>query len=699
VPHIGSVLPSGVWGRFAEQFARATGLRLCLLDAVGQPLELPSGAQGACVDFCLGAGDPCAVTYRKAAQKVAASGDVTLFRCPHGFLVFAALVQPDAVPEAVPVVLFGGPVLAEPCQAGEAAATLSQRLGCESHAADAFLRTLPVIAPRALLEKTHLAQLCLHSVLLGHRLRDEFGHRQSQVMTLFEVSSDLAQATSEHELHALALNILGVLFDVDCAAILLRDTGHGVYRVHTAMGALEKVLQPWTVAVDSAPLAERPVAGQLIEVTEAHTLAKLGLPEEVERLSVLQLGTGDRTAGLLVLVNAELQEPVLQLLRGFSLQLSLVMENQRLQAAVRDKVRELHAVQETSRQFLGCLDPDQLFDVVLDEARKVSGARKGSLMLAANGGDELAIKAVHGMNAHVVQKLRVRSGQGVAGKVFASGEPIIVSDIEADDRFGRKNRARYATHSFVSLPITVDGRVVGVLNLSDKLDGEIFCEADLRLLQSVANQATIAIERSSYYSQSQELRRISITDALTGLLNRRYFQERLAEEVDRSTRHGKPLSLMMIDVDYFKEFNDRHGHPAGDKVLVTLARCLREGVRTIDVVSRFGGEEFAVILPETDKAATLEIGERLRREVESLYFPGEETLPGGRLTVSLGVATFTEDARDLKGLVQKSDRALYQAKAQGRNCIVPYTRERTLPATLGVAPLPPAAPQDWTRLL
>jgi diguanylate cyclase (GGDEF)-like protein len=235
--------------------------------------------------------------------------------------------------------------------------------------------------------------------------------------------------------------------------------------------------------------------------------------------------------------------------------------------------------------------------------------------------------------------------------------------------------------------------VIGVLNLSDKLTGEIFAEEDLRVLEGVAVQATIAIERSSYYQQSQELRKISITDSLTGLLNRRYFQERLAEEVDRATRHGHPLSLIMIDIDHFKAYNDANGHPAGDKALMLVGRALRGSIRAIDVVSRFGGEEFAVILPETQKEKAEEIGERIRREVEGLYFAGEESLPLGRLTVSLGVAGFPEDAGDLKSLIQKSDQALYLAKDQGRNRIVTYGAAE--PAALAAV----ANAATWTKVL
>ena len=161
-------------------------------------------------------------------------------------------------------------------------------------------------------------------------------------------------------------------------------------------------------------------------------------------------------------------------------------------------------------------------------------------------------------------------------------------------------------------------------------------------------------------------RRLASTDGLTDLYNHRTFQERLAQEVDRANRYERPLSVVMIDVDNFKIYNDTYGHPQGDMVLRELARLLRETSRTSDIVARYGGEEFAIILPETDRVSAQKIGHRLRERVELHPFPGEERLPRGALTISVGVAIHTL-AGTREVLLQSADAALYKAKRAGRN--------------------------------
>lgn len=685
LPSLDRILPTALWERFVGQYRAATGLPLALVDGEGRPLR---GEGARCPG---GASARCGAFYRKLAVQAAASPEPLVFRCPGGLLLFGVAAGESNL-GSTGVVLVGGPVLSEASGAVPAAG-LTQLLGVGAEEARDWALTLPTLSPKKFQALAQLAQLSLRWIVQGHHFKHTYTQRQAQILTLFEVAGDLGRATSAHELNALALNTLGVLFEVSTAATLLKDPGSETFRVHTAMGNLEQALRGWTVAAGAEPFAGLSEPGASVLVDDAHVLGKLDLPEEVRDLAAFSLaGRGERF-GLLVVFNTAVEPEVEQLMRGFAVQLSLAFENRRLQVEVSARARELQAVQEMSRQFLANLDPEQLFHVILDEARKITGAQKGSLMLPASGGDgELAVRAVTGMNEGVVEKLRVPAGHGIAGRVFATGEAIVVANLEKDARVGRKNRPRYATKSFVSVPIHVDGRTVGVLNLADKLSGEIFSEEDLRLLQAMATQATMAIERSTYYTQSQELRKISITDALTGLLNRRYFQERLAEEVDRATRHGSALSLIMIDIDHFKAYNDANGHVAGDRALVLVGRSLRASIRTIDVVSRFGGEEFAVILPETRKAEAMDIGERVRREVEALYFAGEEAQPARRLTVSLGVAGFPEDARDLKSLIQRADRALYAAKAEGRNRIVAYGGP-------GGTAAPPTPPSPWTKVL
>lgn len=158
------------------------------------------------------------------------------------------------------------------------------------------------------------------------------------------------------------------------------------------------------------------------------------------------------------------------------------------------------------------------------------------------------------------------------------------------------------------------------------------------------------------------------TDAVTGLYNHRYFKDHFHRELLRAKRHKRSLSLLMIDVDHFKQFNDQHGHPEGDRALMQIGVELSSAVRNIDTVSRYGGEEFAVILPDTKLSDALEIAERIRKQIES-KFNSENQLTQGRvpLTVSLGIASFPEHGDKSQNLIERADAALYTAKKQGRN--------------------------------
>jgi len=167
----------------------------------------------------------------------------------------------------------------------------------------------------------------------------------------------------------------------------------------------------------------------------------------------------------------------------------------------------------------------------------------------------------------------------------------------------------------------------------------------------------------------EELRQLAITDGLTGLYNYRYFKEQLLQELKRAQRHSLNISVVMIDIDHFKQYNDKNGHPAGDVVLKDIARLLRDNIRNIDLAARYGGEEFSLILIETDKPSAKIVSEKIRKLVEDYGFAYESSQPDGKLTISTGVATFPGDGEDFDTLVSKADQRLYLAKEAGRNLI------------------------------
>ena len=176
-------------------------------------------------------------------------------------------------------------------------------------------------------------------------------------------------------------------------------------------------------------------------------------------------------------------------------------------------------------------------------------------------------------------------------------------------------------------------------------------------------------------AEGEFYKELSRRDGLTDLYNHRFFHQILETEVSRADRYERSVNLLMIDIDNFKRFNDTHGHPAGDKALKQMGHTLQQASRNCDYVARYGGEEFAIIVPEVSTEAALRMAERICTVVDEMEFDGEEVMPMGRLTISIGVATFPAHASSKGKLIEAADRALYKAKAAGRNCVVLHEGE------------------------
>jgi len=324
----------------------------------------------------------------------------------------------------------------------------------------------------------------------------------------------------------------------------------------------------------------------------------------------------------------------------------------------------------------------ELFDQTLHMAAGLLKAGKGSLMLLDEYGEKLSIVASLGMNPTLAKAMLIRAGEGIAGKVVQTGHALVVHDIEQDKRIDLPKRPRFESKSLISLPLKHNDQLLGVMNLSDKHDGTPFTEYDVRLLSRFAEQACGLISQVSALERTGKLEKLAVTDPLTGLYNRRLLEERLAEELSRCRRHGQLLSVMLVDLDFFKEYNDLCGHLAGDKALKRIAELLRKSARSMDVVTRFGGEEFCLLLPNTSAREALMVGERVRRAIEKAVFPHEESLPNSRLTTSVGIADFARDRDEASSLIHAADMALYQAKHAGRNRVILYaaSEDQSLPA-------------------
>jgi diguanylate cyclase (GGDEF)-like protein len=222
----------------------------------------------------------------------------------------------------------------------------------------------------------------------------------------------------------------------------------------------------------------------------------------------------------------------------------------------------------------------------------------------------------------------------------------------------------FSSEELAVVPLKAKDKVNGIILVDNLITKKPITKDDIRMLIMLANQAGLAIENSQLYEKTVMR---SHTDSLTDLWNHGYFQYLLQAELDRAKITHIPLSLMMLDIDDFKIYNDRLGHQAGDKILKDLASLLKNQSRKMDYVCRYGGEEFTIILPQADRKEAFLIAERLRQDIEKQIFIHEEILPQKKLTVSLGLASFPEDGSNPSELLAYSDKALYQAKSKGKN--------------------------------
>ncbi|MFN7170802.1 MAG: diguanylate cyclase [Candidatus Omnitrophota bacterium] len=269
-------------------------------------------------------------------------------------------------------------------------------------------------------------------------------------------------------------------------------------------------------------------------------------------------------------------------------------------------------------------------------------------------------------------KIPLREDGGLLAISVMEGMPFLINTPEARAKTNDIALSILKVEQFVVVPLKAKERTIGVILADNFVTKKPITPEDVRLLSMFANQAGLAIENSRLYEQTLLL---SNTDYLTRLWNHGYFQQLISEEIKKALENKSSLGLIMLDIDNFKNYNDTLGHQAGDKVLQQLGMIIRDNIRKNDWACRYGGEEFAVILPQTNKEDTYKFAERLRIKIEQHKFPQEEIQPQQKITVSIGTANFPEDATHKDELIYKADITMLEAKKRGRNRTCQYSKQ------------------------
>jgi diguanylate cyclase (GGDEF)-like protein len=327
-------------------------------------------------------------------------------------------------------------------------------------------------------------------------------------------------------------------------------------------------------------------------------------------------------------------------------------------------------------------DLKSLLEYILNQAIQITGAEKGSIMLYDIEKNILSIRVLAGLKDGAFQKqvnnneIKCRNfkpGEGIAGRVFQTGRPMVLDKVQEEEMFIEPDSS--FVRSIACIPMMVYSDIIGVINVTNKLDESKFTDEDVELLKAVADQAAVAINKAQLWE-------MAVTDSLTGLYVRRYIMVKLQEEFHRADRYNKGLSVVMADLDCFKRINDTYGHTIGDRVLKVVSKFFLKNIRDIDIISRYGGEEFLILLPEATKDEAYTVSERLRKKLVEFKV---DDLP--QLTVSLGIASYPQDGQDVEVLIKKADAALYTAKQDGRNKVVIYDDDMELPETDNAEPV------------
>ena len=329
------------------------------------------------------------------------------------------------------------------------------------------------------------------------------------------------------------------------------------------------------------------------------------------------------------------------------------------------KIQDLQSIYEVSTAIAGTLDTEELFRVISERVMKALKLNDFCIFLHQPDSGDLVCRASAGMPSSVPSDFRIGRGEGFSWRVFESGEAVYIPDVRSVPEFRYYDGAKPEVRSFLSVPLLSKGKAVGILNVNHP-DPNAFDGESLATIRVLATYIAIAVENAELF---HFVKTLADKDSLTLLYNHGAFHTRLKVELERAARYGRSLAVIMLDLDGFKEINDTHGHIVGDRILMLAAGVLLAHLRKSDVAARYGGDEFAVILPETDLAATSAIAGRIAAGISQVRL---DTREGATIacTASIGYAACLPASAERDTILGVADRLMYESKRRGRGGIL-----------------------------
>jgi len=484
-----------------------------------------------------------------------------------------------------------------------------------------------------------------------------------KIAILYDASQAVLSTFDLDEVLQQILVIARDYFHLHNVAILLLDKDTGELYVRRQVGwdeGQDKMRMPVGKGITGAAAQlKRPIYAPDVTKDSRYILSAKTTCSEL----AVPLMVRDQVVGVLDCQSENLNHfdsETVDLLTLFSTQASMALQNARLYSLERRRASQLEAINAIAQQMTAVLDLNELLSKVCLLTQEAFQVSQVSVLLKDE--EELVVRASYGkLTARVPEGGRFSAREGPWAHALEAANTLTENDASMSSKTGLYQESR----SQMCIPLVSFGQTLGLLVLdSDRKDA--FNASDTQPLESVADICATAIQNAYYVDRVKQL---AYLDGLTGIFNRRYFELRIAQEIERARRFSSGLGVLMIDIDQFKRLNDEFGHLLGDEVLRQVSSILHQQVRKIDVVCRYGGEEFAILLSQTGPQHSLAVAEKLRHIVETWQFPGVPR----PVTISAGAANYPEHGATRDELVKAADAGLYAAKQGGRNrvCLAP----------------------------